>query len=150
MKDQIVTSTPTRTRTAPATSALPKVSGQREALPTSFAEAPPTAASLLVALNEALPNRFRSDFQWSCGCSITGFPGCKLLSHFCQRVYLALLDYHQLEESISRNAVQKGDWCGDADQLLKPEGFSKKRSDLLDSEVLIALSILKKCGVHLK
>ena len=150
MKDQIVTSTPTRTPSAPATSALPKASGLQAALPTSFAEAPPTAASLLVALNEALPNRFRSDFQWCCGCSESGFPGCELLSHFCQRVYLALLDYHQMEESVSRDAVQKANWYGNADQLLKPERFTKKRRNLLDSEVLIALSILKKCGVHLK
>lgn len=99
-----------RTRSGPETSAASREEGppkdsSAESLVASNCKPRPTAKVLHQELRKAFsdkPRLFPKYFGWACECGLSGFPGCDDLEHFCQRVYVAILDYHQLEGSQRR------------------------------------------------
>lgn len=136
---------PTPIRCEPESSALPRASERPvDSSSESSANGRPTTWELFVALKrqfERPKKRFPMNFPWVCGCGKAGFPGCKDREHFCERVYLALLDYHQHQETKSRNLCYSVDG---GEQLLRVDQFSARRMQLLEADLEKAETILRR------
>lgn len=149
MKARIATFLPGRTRSEQGISATPRGQGppSRSSTESSAADNP-RADSPTVVLYEALceafsdrPGLFPKDFGWFCECEKSGFPGCSNLEHFCQRVYIAILDYHQLEGSQRRGLAYTTDTC---QMLLRIEKLDGKQRKKLNDDLRAAETLLKK------
>jgi hypothetical protein len=93
------------------------------------------------------PDYFLSNFAWKCDCGKNGFPGCDKPEHFADRVYLALIDYHQMKGTL--------DQCGGIrqrrgldrvyDLVLRVMRFTPKRFNQLMADSEKAIQILQSC-----
>jgi hypothetical protein len=89
---------------------------------------------------------FPVDFEWYCDCdpSEGGFPGCDSLECFITRVYLAILDFHQMRESKRKKDVRVAQVEGESRLLLiRPEKFSRGRMNAFRSDLATAASIIR-------
>jgi len=95
-------------------------------------------AELVEALGR---DKLPEHFHWKCECGQAGFPGCPDFEHFCQRVYLSLVDYHQMAETQRRQALRQVD--GQM-QCLRLKRLSKSCKRRLRSDVQQALRIVRR------
>ena len=141
--------TPSPTLCEPVIFAPPKAQ-ERPAASFPASPKPGSTACLFAILSAELPGRFPPTFQWICNCGNSGFPGCATVKHFLERTYLALLDYHQVAASLEQDAFkQVGIDRRRQDQLLRIKEFSPTRKALFDSDVVQAITLLKRLDVHL-
>lgn len=144
-RGETVTGSPTPIRCEPESSAPIRASEQLvDSSSESLANGRPTTWELFVALRRQFQRpkkRFPRNFPWECGCGKAGFPGCRDHEHFCQRVYLALLDYHQHQETKSRNLCYNTEG---GEQLLRVDQFSARRVQLLEADLKKAEVILRR------
>lgn len=86
---------------------------------------------------------FPVDFHWACPCHHTGFPGCENMDHFLTRVYLALLDYHQVRETCEHSVIGRGRYDGrDYDRVLRVDQFTPERRRQLETDMELAFKLL--------
>jgi hypothetical protein len=117
-------------------SASPSVSDNRAVNPDTLWE----------ALDKALPGRFPCDFAWECRCSVKGFPGCLSIECFLNRVAIAILDYHQVQETLARG--EEITFKGREPVAADPAAFPRKRRKLYDADVTLAIQTLEANGLH--
>ena len=149
---------PTPTPCVPSTCAPNRDSELRADSSICSGDKPPSTAELYEALKQAFPNHeqlFPLKFAWGCGCTfvyegepdllkLVGFPGCSKLEHFLTRVYLAIWDFHQVEETTAQER-----WVGVEDQVLRYNQFSVERTEALAADLFRAGEVLLGCGVRL-
>jgi hypothetical protein len=105
----------------------------------------------LAALRARLPaGMFPDNFPWTCPCGVRGIPGCSKPLCFAKRVHIAIIDWHQLEETHAQGIISAhGDGSlEEVCQVVAIECFSPERLSLFDAHVESALSILWQYGVH--
>jgi len=91
-------------------------------------------------LKTALPQCFSlHSHVWNCGCSERQFPHCTSILHFTTGVYLAVLSYHQFEETKSRHLIRKD--CEGRTLLLRMEHFSPERLAQLDRDISVVMQV---------
>ena len=117
-------------------------------MPISASSEPVDLSALWKALQEALPGRFPAGFEWECSCKRTGFPGCDKLPCFLNRVIIALLDYHQVQESTARGDKIRTKECNST--AANPNSFSEEREQLYEEDVAVAIQTLESNGLKRK
>ena len=113
----------------------------------------PSTAEMYEVLQEAFPNHaklFPCLFRWQCkhGKSVIfGFPGCSDVEHFLTRVYLAIWDYHQLQETSFQEIRLHST---PVESVLRYECFSHERKEALAADLLRANEALLNYGLRVR
>ncbi len=91
------------------------------------------------------PSVLPANFRWQCPCRANegGFPGCRKVKCFRMRVFLALTEFHQHQESLAQDAIiERGRHL----VLIRPDCFPEERKALHRGDLATAYAILMGSG----
>jgi hypothetical protein len=116
---------------------------------------PFNAQAAYEALKREFPGEgyFPPNFIWQCPCNkgVAGFPGCNNREHFLDRVYLALVDYHQERETREHSSVEYGTYQGVGHlRFLRTNQFTEETRRRLQGDLDHAAATLMRHGIQLE